>query len=285
MRPVNLIPPDRRRGEAAPARAGAASYIVIAALFAILFAVTGVVLTGNDVNDKKAELATLESEQADAQARAGALSNFASFQQMKDSRVETISSLAQSRFDWERVMREVSRVLPDEVWLTNLSGTVSPEVTVPNASESASRAGIAGPALSMVGCARSQQDVAALISAIGDIDGVTRVLVERSEKANGATSGGGSSEDCRTRSYIAQFSLVAAFDTVVAGDAATAGIAATTAPTAATPTPVDTPAPAPASTDVAATSVPEEGEARAGVAAGTAKARNAAGLIGAGGGG
>ena len=30
----------------------------------------------------------------------------------------TVTSLADSRFDWERVMRELSLVLPADVWLT-----------------------------------------------------------------------------------------------------------------------------------------------------------------------
>ncbi len=51
---------------------------------------------------------------------------------MRDARVETVTSLAQSRFDWERVMRELSLVLPGTVWLTNVTGTVAPTVTVPN---------------------------------------------------------------------------------------------------------------------------------------------------------
>jgi len=294
MRPVNLIPPDQRRGEAAPARAGAASYIVVAVLFAILFAVTGVVLTNNDVDQKKSDLAAVQAQQTEAEARADALSNFASFQQMKDNRVLTIASLAQSRFDWERVMREVSRVLPDHVWLTNLTGTVAPEVEVPKSATVSTRTNVAGPALTMVGCARSQDDVAALIAAVGDIDGVTRVLVEKSEKADVETATGGatdaaSEEDCRTRSSIAQFALIAAFDEVVApagnGDAATAAAAAapasTTSATAATTT---TPA-AGSTTTTDAAVVPEEQQQKQNVEGGIEKANKAAGLIGAGDGG
>jgi Tfp pilus assembly protein PilN len=205
---------------------------------------------------------------------------------MKDDRVETVASLAQSRFDWERVMNEVARVLPDSVWLTNLTGTVSPEVTVPDAAGSAMRAGVEGPALTMIGCARSQQDVAALIAAVGDIDGVSRVLVEKSEKAGSDAStdadGVNINEDCRTRSYVAKFALIAAFDGVAAGDAATA--ATVTAPAADSATAVSSTVPAPATTDPS-TTVPEEAQAKANVDAGIDKAQNAAGLVGAEGGG
>jgi len=286
MRPVNLIPADQRRGEAAPARAGAASYIVVAVLFAILFAVTGVVLTGNSVSDKETELASLQSKQAETQARADALANFASFQQMKDNRVVTISSLAQSRFDWERVMREVSRVLPDSVWLTNLTGTVSPEVSVENAASVTLRASVAGPALSIIGCARSQQDVAALIAAIGDIDGVSRVLVEKSEKPTSETESSptdvNTNEDCRTRNFIAKFALVAAFDGVVATPAASTGATPTAAP-ASTATTASATTTTPASDP--ATSVPEEAAAQSSTNTQIQKGREAAGLVGAGDGG
>ena len=41
---------------------------------------------------------------------------------------QTVSSLAQSRFDWERVLRELSLVIPEDVWLVKVTGTVSPAV-------------------------------------------------------------------------------------------------------------------------------------------------------------
>lgn len=276
MRPVNLIPPEQRRGDQAPARAGAASYVLIAVLFAVLAAVTGYVLASNDVKDKEAELAAIEAQRVDAEARAGALANFAQFQTMKDARVATVASLAQSRFDWERVLRELSIVLPETVWLTSVTGTVSPEVSVPDATPGSSRAAIAGPALTMAGCARSQEDVAALIPAIEDIDGVTRVLVERSERPTSAsasgsasTAGGGGGEgSCRTRDFIAQFELVAGFDAVAAG--------ATAPPVAAAP---------PATAQPASSPVPESQEAASSVERSTSKARDAAGLVGAGDGG
>jgi Tfp pilus assembly protein PilN len=288
MRPVNLIPSDQRRGDGAPARAGAASYILLAVLLAAVFAVTGVVLTGNDVKEKESELASLEATQAQTQARAEALASFASFQGMKDARVETVTSLAQSRFNWQRVMRELSLLLPDTVWLTNVTGTVSPEVTVQKTANLSTRASVTGPALALIGCARSQQDVAKLIAAIGDIDGVTRVLVERSEKPTSEVTTGateGVNEDCRTRSYIAKFQLVAAFDDVVT---------AASAPPAATPAPTDPSATATATGAEAATAsapadastaVPQEAEAQANVDSGTARAKKAAGLVGAGDGG
>ena len=118
------------------------------------------------------------------------------------------SQLATSRFDWQRVLEELSKVLPQHVWLTNLTGTVAPEIRLGDGdANSAFRESIPGPALELVGCARSHDDVARLVAAMRDIDGVTRVTAEDSAKANSNTSAGGDS--CQTKPSIPQFHLIA----------------------------------------------------------------------------
>jgi Tfp pilus assembly protein PilN len=218
VRPVNLIPPEERRGDAAPSRTGALSYIVVGVLAAAVLAVTVTVLLNKSISDKEAEVAELEQRESETAARAESLAPFAEFQQIKEARVETVNALADSRFDWERVMIELSKVLPPRVWLINLTGTVSPEVEVEGGASVALRGGVNGPALELVGCAASQRDVARLIAAVGDIDGVTRVSAAKSEKPDTAASGADPAQtatgECRTRSFITKFELVAAFDAV-----------------------------------------------------------------------
>lgn len=214
MRPVNLIPPEERRGDAAPARAGALSYLVVAGLALLVIAVGAVVLTNKEVADKEAQVAALERTEAETRARAESLAAFTNFQQIKDARVQTVVSLAESRFDWQRVMEELARVIPAHVWLVSLSGDVAGAAD--EATSSTASAGV--PTLNMTGCARSQRAVARMISAVGDIDGVTRVSATRSEKSETAT-GSDSAEpsagtNCRTRDFIAQFDLTAVFDGV-----------------------------------------------------------------------
>ena len=63
MRPVNLIPPDMRRGDSAPLRTGPLAYIVLGALALVLVGVTMLVLTSNEVAEKKDELVTLRQEE------------------------------------------------------------------------------------------------------------------------------------------------------------------------------------------------------------------------------
>ena len=125
MRPVNLIPVEDRRGDSAPLRTGPVAYIVLGALVLALAGVTMLVLTDNKISDRKGELAQVKSEDAAAKARAESLASYTQFAALHEERVQTIASLADSRFDWERVMRELSLVLPGDVWLTNLTASAS----------------------------------------------------------------------------------------------------------------------------------------------------------------
>ena len=221
MRPVNLIPPEERRGEQAPLRTGPLPYVLLGALVAVLVGVTATVLIGNQIADSKNEVATLKSEDAAEAAKARRLASYTQFREMSEQRVATVNSLADSRFDWERVMRELSLVLPSDVWLVGLTASAAPGVSVEGGGGNASgmRAAIPGPALELTGCARGQEAVAGFVTALEDIDAVTRVGVQSSElpekKESGGGGGGGSSDsgdECRTRKFIAKFEIVVAFD-------------------------------------------------------------------------
>jgi len=219
MRPVNLLPSDLRQGAQAPMRTGAIPYIVVGALAAVLAGVAVLVLTGNQISERKTEVTQLKQEDAVAVQEAKRLAAYTQFQTLHEQRVATITSLADSRFDWERVMRELALVLPHDVWLTELSASASSESESGGGGGSL-RGAITGPALSLSGCAAGQESVAGFVTALKDIDGVTRVGVESSElpeEEEGAGNAGGGSEDgggsdCQTREFIAKFNLIVAFD-------------------------------------------------------------------------
>lgn len=236
MRPVNLIPEEDRPGGRRPMRGGPLAYVVVGALVAALIGVAALVATDNQISDLEGEIAQIEGEVRSAEAKATALAPYTQFHSVREQRVATVTSLADSRFDWERVMRELALVLPGDVWLTNLTATASPTVAVDGAVTVSLRSSIAGPALSLVGCATSQNAVAGFVQALKDIDGVTRVGVQSSSVGAGsaAASDSASSATCQTRDFIAQFQLVAAFDAAPVTSTAT-GAEAAPAPAEAEP--------------------------------------------------
>ena len=218
MRPVNLLPPELRQGAQAPMRTGALPYVVLGALVAVLAGVALLVVTGNQVSERQSEVAQLKSEDAVAAKEATRLAAYVHFQTLHEQRVATITSLADSRFDWERVMRELALVLPHDVWLTELTASASSDSEAGEGGGEASlRNSIPGPALTIEGCAAGQEAVAGFVTALKDIDGVTRVGVELSELPSAEAGAGGSEEggegtECRTRRFIPKFNLVVAFD-------------------------------------------------------------------------
>jgi Tfp pilus assembly protein PilN len=232
MRPVNLIPREERRGERAPLRVGKLSYVLVGGLVVALVAVTATVLVGNQVKDREAELASLEQQELAATQQAEALAPYAEFASMSQARIATVTSLAQSRFDWERVFRELALVLPDDVWLTSLAGAVGGAA---GSGEGSGVAGssIAGPSLAISGCGEGHESVAGFLEALKDIDGVTRVGLVKSALPEDSTSGGGSGGgsdgggECQTRDFIAGFDAVVAFDSAasVSAGAATTPVA------------------------------------------------------------
>lgn len=232
MRPVNLIPPDARRGDQAVLRRGAVSYVVIAALALALLGAIALAFTSKQISDRKDDVARLQQEQQQAQARAQSLQAFADFHAVQEARAATVSSLAQSRFDWNRVLNELARVIPSDVWLVQMSGTVSPDVQLQDGPDIQIRSSVPGPALELVGCAPTQDAVAGFVSDLQDIDGVTRVGVASSERpdenqqttgSDAAVSSGSSNDsgECRTRDFIARFEIVVAFDKVPTPQGAT----------------------------------------------------------------
>jgi Tfp pilus assembly protein PilN len=216
MRPINLIPPEQRRGLDAPIRTGPLAYLTIAALAGILIAVLALVTTSNTISHRRADLASLEQRKAAAEAKLQSLQPFATLRTVADQRTATVSNLARSRFDWVRVMNELSRVLPSDVWLVNITGTVNPQVQADGGAKVTTRDSVDGPALELIGCTTSHDAVAGFVSDLKEIDGVTRVGVNSSDRPDRTTAGStaASGDDCRTKDSVTRFEIVVAFDNV-----------------------------------------------------------------------
>ena len=201
MRPINLIPDEERR-TGVVTRTGPVAYLLVGALAVLLIGVVMLVLFNNSISDREGEVARLETEKAAASAQATKLSPYIHFKQVSEDRTRTIAELADSRFDWVRVIRQLSLVLPGDVYFESFG-----------ASGGGGEGGVAGPSLNINGCADGQPAVAGFVASLKEIDGVTRVELNNStvndEAGEGGGSGGGT--PC-ARSGAARFEVIVAFD-------------------------------------------------------------------------
>ena len=198
MRAVNLLPPDLRsasskgKGAAKPAREpgqGIGAFVLLGALAFCVVALAGYVLTNNVVKERQARLDEVSAQSAATLKRAADLKPYADFQVLTEARVGTVQSLANSRFDWEQGLRDLSRAMPANVHLTSLTGSLGGA-----AGGSGLRGAINAPAFEILGCTKSQTAVARLMSRLRNIDGVTRVSLSKSEKPEVTNSAGSDPE-------------------------------------------------------------------------------------------
>jgi Tfp pilus assembly protein PilN len=180
VRPVNLLPPSERiqRGGARPGSA----YAILGVLGVLLVAVVVYVLTANQVTSKQDELAEARQEAQAAQAQAAALGSFGDFASIKATREQSVAALAQARLDWERLMRELSRVIPDDVFVNSLDASAA-------GTPAAGGAAAAGPTLKLAGCAPSHPDVAALMVRLRRLSRAKDVSLSDSTKVGGDSGG------------------------------------------------------------------------------------------------
>ena len=187
MKAINLLPPDLRgtpRSAAAPVVAadepgGIGAFAVLGALAVCVIALAAYVLTTNTVKDRTAQLEATESQATATAQRVAQLKPYVDFQSMAETRIQTVRDLASSRFDWEQALRDISRALPAAVSLESLNGSISSQ-----SGGSTVRSAITAPAIELKGCTRGQLSVATLMSRLRNVDGVTRVSLSKSTKAD-----------------------------------------------------------------------------------------------------
>lgn len=198
MKAVNLLPERHRPRQASGGRDGSA-WVVLGVLGVVVVAVLLYVLTANSINSAKSDIAEAKADTERANAQAGRLGPYGNFAKVKEQRVEAVKDLADSRVDWERLMRELARVLPDGVWIQSADasdGTGNDQTAAAPASTGGTGAPAtpAGPQVTLTGCAPDQPTVAETLVRLRTLQGATDVTLEHStrpdEKTSGATGGG-----------------------------------------------------------------------------------------------
>jgi Tfp pilus assembly protein PilN len=119
------------------------------------------------VRDRQAVLGTLNTQLAAIPSPTAPTRTLLTLGADRRARVDAIAAVLGSRVAWDRILREVSAVLPDNVWLSELTTT---------------GAGLSG-GLRLRGYATRQQAVAATLARLGIVADLSNVRLERSQSA------------------------------------------------------------------------------------------------------
>lgn len=193
MRAVNLLPrEDTVRTESSKTGVGVAMVAAIGGGIVILALAAGFVVTSRSVGTERATLASAKAQLAltssapshVSQARSKLISE-------RDRRALALASALGKRVSWDRVLRRLALVLPEDIWLTNLAGT-TPLTTAetlaaapaPSASSAPSSSLPSTPTgLTIEGYAYSQDAVARLLSRLQVVPDLTNVQLQTSKTA------------------------------------------------------------------------------------------------------
>jgi hypothetical protein len=187
MKAVNLIPTEQRR-KTPTGDAGRSTYFVLGALAVLLAMAVAYVLTANSVNDKTTNAAEARQEADALEAKVAKLGSYTNFASIKEQRLAAVMAAAQTRFDWERMMREVSRIMPAGSWLQSTDASVdggTADTAEAAAAAAAATAGPPSPSATFTGCTPKQSEVAKILVRMRSMHRVTDVKLDESVREQG----------------------------------------------------------------------------------------------------
>jgi len=165
MRAVNLLPRETRKRSlkvSAPAATGAICAIVVITLLATTF-----LLESAKVSRKQNELDSARAELALIPPPTTADASQQTLSAEESARVAALQSAMNGRMAWDRVLRDVALVLPQDIWLNHMTLTApSPE---------AATAGF-----NITGNAYSHEGVARLLSRLQVVPDLSVVALDHS---------------------------------------------------------------------------------------------------------
>ncbi len=175
MRAVNLLPKEvpvksfeAKRGVVFGAAGGFA--VVTVALAALMFS------AGGSLGEQQAELDTLNAELAALprpEPDGGQTGVDAALAAEKNDRITALSGALSSRVAWDRVLRQISLVLPEDVWLTGLTSQAA-ETPDPGTTEAV------GASIILTGSTYSHSGVARLLARLGVLPALSNVQLQSS---------------------------------------------------------------------------------------------------------
>jgi Tfp pilus assembly protein PilN len=171
MRAVNLLPREEAK-RSFEAKRGVVFGAVGGTALATAVLASMLMSAGGTVNAKQSELDSLRAQiAAIPPAEVKDTSDDDALAADKGARVGALSAALSGRIAWDRVLRQVSLVLPEDVWLTNLAA-VAPGGTT---------AAALGTGFTLTGATYSQNGVARFLSRLAVVPDLANVRLQSSQ--------------------------------------------------------------------------------------------------------
>ncbi len=164
MRAVNLLPRDESRTRRQP---GAVSLTAVLGAVLLTAVMCGwFLMASSGVSERQGELDGLRAELAAIPPPPPPPESHSNLVAEKDARLTLLGKALASRIAWDRVLREVSLVIPDDVWLEAMN-TNGPDPAV--AAPLPGQAPAAGGGFNITGYTYSHDGVARLLARLSVI--------------------------------------------------------------------------------------------------------------------
>jgi Tfp pilus assembly protein PilN len=182
MRAVNLLPKDdaqrSRKQQNIPALVSTGLIVLVSGLLGVMYFTAKKTADAKEfeLQDAQAELSILPSP-SDIAAKTAPQRQLSAQHQ---ARVTALSGALSHRVAWDRVLREISLVLPEDVWLKELHGDAPNKAGTPTLPETP--AGQPPQLMTLVGYTYSHDAVARFMTRLALIPDLKNVWLERSER-------------------------------------------------------------------------------------------------------
>ena len=167
MRAVNLLPRDEGRGRRQPGAVALTAVLGAVLLTALLCG--WFLMASSGVSDKQAQLDGLRAELAAIPPPAAPDASQTTLMAEKDARLTVLGSALGTRIAWDRVLREVSLVVPDDVWLETMNTNGPDPAAAAAAPPPGQTATPAAGGFAITGYTYSHDGVARLLARLGVI--------------------------------------------------------------------------------------------------------------------
>lgn len=184
MRAVNLLPGDEgaggRKAPPLPILLACVGTVLVAALTAVMF-----LSASSNVAAKRRALTQIRAQYEAIPAPPVPPPGVTQLPQEKQTRLTALSTALGQRVAWDRLLREVSQVVPSDVWLVNLTA-LAPSLAPASAAASSATQGF-----TVLGCTYSQDSVARFLARLQVVPDLTGMTLHKSSAGDPASGGGG----------------------------------------------------------------------------------------------